>query len=144
MTAYRLCLALIAALLGTGCDQSPRALPPPPEVTRPLPGKGPHETRLGLVVADVRRRLAAGGVAEPSVRSLAVPVGTGWDEMVGYYSRELGGEWKPAADLPPSGFAYHFAAWRAPGKIFTIAFIETPDPEGPTPFRILVEATSAR
>jgi hypothetical protein len=135
---------VLAAVAVAGCDQGPRPLPPPPENARPFAGAGAPQQRLDLVVADVRRRLAAEGPAALSVRSFSVPRATEWDALVEHYSRDLGAGWKPAADVPPSAFAYRFAAWRQPGKIFTIAFVETPDPEHPVDFRILVETTSAR
>lgn len=137
-------LLLLGALAVGACEQKAGGLPRPPDSAQPVAATGPHPPRLDLVIADVRRRLKAEGDAALSVRSFTVPRATEWDAMVEHYSRDLGGEWKPAGDVPPSAFAYRFAAWRATGRIFSVAFIETPDPEKPADFRLLVEATTSR
>jgi len=137
-------LVVLGALAAGACQQQAGGLPRPPDSAQPVAATGPHPQRLDLVIADVRRRLTAAGDAALTVRSFTVPRATEWDAMVEHYSRDLGGDWKPAGDVPPSAFAYRFAAWRSSGKVFSVAFIETPDPERPTDFRLLVEATTAR
>lgn len=120
-------------------------IPAPPAAARPLTGSGTFEPRLDLVVADLRRRLRDAGFTDLSVRSYSVPPDTSWDRVKAHYAQVLDGAWKPAAEIPASGFAYQLSTWRAGERhALAVALIETPDPAAPTPFRILVQATSIR
>ena len=78
-------LALSLSLALGACDHAMSSLPSPPASARALEGGGAYESRMGQVVADMRRRLAQHGLGAIEVEAYQLPSDATWEQVAAHY-----------------------------------------------------------
>ncbi len=135
-------LALSLSLVLGACDHAMSSLPSPPASARALEGGGAYESRMGQVVADMRRRLAQHGLGAIEVEAYQLPSDATWEQVADHYAAAPAGLQR-VEDIPgpDSGFAYRWRVWRDGESAYAIALVDDPVPGQIVDFKLLLVAT---
>ena len=135
-------LALSLSLALGACDHAMSSLPSPPASARALDGGGAYESRMGQVVADMRRRLAQHGLGAIEVEAYQLPSDATWEQVAAHYGALPAGLQR-VEDIagPDSGFAYRWRVWRDGDRAYAVVFVDDPVPGQDVDFKLLLIAT---